>query len=203
MRQLVGDTWQNPEFVVDSNNHRGTPAIVSLGGDDWMVMWSQSNLAADGLAGLSGDQVVAEQELWYAVRNAGTWSVPAKLTDDGLCDDSPSLVRRSDGTVVAAWRRMAGVDVTDGSLSDIACATWDGASWSSIGSLADSANRLGQVSLAVLPNDSVLATWTADTSDTGAAVTVWSRSSMEARGRRPSRLRTTRAQYGLGLVWSR
>ncbi|MBI1338464.1 MAG: hypothetical protein GC164_16095 [Phycisphaera sp.] len=174
VQRLVGGAWQTPEVVSDSNNHRGTPAIVSLGGDDWMVVWSQSNLPTDNLAGLNGDQVMAEQELWFSIRSGGVWSTPAQLTADSVCDDSPSLVRLSDGTVVAAWRRMSGTDVSDRSLSDIAYATWNGASWSGIGTLADTASGLSQVSLAVLTDDRIVATWTADASDTGQDVTVWS-----------------------------
>ena len=173
VQRQVGGVWQSVEVIADDDHHRGTPAIVSLGGDDWMVLWSQSNLATDKLSGLTGDQVVAEQELWYSVWTDSAWSTPTQATNDSVCDDSPALIRMDDGTVVAAWRRMAGTDVTDPSLSDIAYATWNGTSWSSIGTLADTSNALSQVSLAKLADDTIVATWTADVGISGSEVTVW------------------------------
>ena len=67
-------------------------------------MWSQSNLATDALAGLMGDQIAAEQEIWYALRSGGSWGVPVQLTSDMVSDDSPELVSRSDGSVVSRSR---------------------------------------------------------------------------------------------------
>jgi len=57
------------------------------------------------LVGLTADDVVAQQELWYAIRDDAGWSAPVRLTDNSVCDDSPALSRREDGSVIAVWRK--------------------------------------------------------------------------------------------------
>jgi hypothetical protein len=167
VQRYDGTSWQPAEQVIGSDYHRGNPAIISLGSDRWMAMWSQSNLAADRLAGLSGDQIVAEQEIWYAVREASGWGPPQRLTNNAVCDDSPALAALADGNVVAVWRRMAGTSTCDIAESDLVCAVWDGTAWSPPVTLADTDQRLSQPALATLLDNRVVATWLSDATASG------------------------------------
>jgi hypothetical protein len=160
-REVAG-VWQVAEPIVGSNHHRGNPSIISLEDGRWMIMWSESTLSTDGLSGLTGDQVAAQQELWYAIRDSNGWSTPVRMTNNGVCDDSPRIIRCNDGTVLAVWRQMSGTDTTDISASNLVYAVWDGNTWSTLAVLADTAERLSQPALACLPNGNLVATWLSD-----------------------------------------
>ncbi|HUU81925.1 MAG TPA: CARDB domain-containing protein, partial [Phycisphaerae bacterium] len=174
VQRMVGGMWQAPETLVDTDYHRGNPSIVSLGGDGWMAMWSQSNLSTTSLEGLTGDAIVAEQEIWYAINDGSAWGAPARLTTNSTCDDSPELVRLDDGRVLTVWQRMSGIDLEEIGASNLAWAIWDGADWTAPTVLADTGEQLSQPALAALPGGEALAVWLSDASADGSQVTVWS-----------------------------
>jgi hypothetical protein len=166
--------WDGVEQVIGSQHHRGHPALIALNDGRWMVLWSQSNLLADELDALSSDEVMAAQEIWYAVRDASGWGPAQRLTENGVCDDSPAIVQRGDGSVLAVWRQMDGVDISDFTASNLVFSVWNGLDWSAPAVLADTVAGLSHPVLTALPDETVVATWLADTSGYGAEVTVWS-----------------------------
>jgi len=174
VQRMTGGAWQAPETLVDTDFHRGTPSIASLGGDRWMALWSQNNLPTPVLGSLTGETIVSQQEIWYALYEGGGWGAPVRLTTNSTCDDSPEAVVLGDGRVVAAWRHMSGLDTEDISGSDLVFAVWDGAAWSAPAALADTAERLSRPAVAVLPDDEVVAVWLSDAAVDGSEVTVWS-----------------------------
>jgi alpha-tubulin suppressor-like RCC1 family protein len=198
-RQSQG-VWGDVEQIASSAHHRGQPALISLDGERWMVLWSQSNLLADALGELTGEEVMAAQEIWYAVRDSEGWGPAQRLTENQLCDDSPAIVERSDGSVMAVWRQMSGLDLADLSASDLVYAVWDGVHWSAPGVLADTDAALTQPALAVLADGKVVAVWLSDPTGYGGEATVWS-AVHDGTGWSPA-VRISDEQAGL-LAWPR
>ncbi|HUU85066.1 MAG TPA: SBBP repeat-containing protein [Phycisphaerae bacterium] len=174
VQRMVGGVWEAPETLIDTDYHRGNPSIVSLGGDQWMAMWSQSNLPTSLLDTLTAETIVSQQEIWYAVGDSSGWDAPVRLTANSTCDDSPELVRLDDGRVLAVWRRMSGIDLEEIGASNLVWAIWDGADWTAPAVLADTGEQLSQPALAVLPGGEAVAVWLSDASADGSQVTVWS-----------------------------
>ena len=174
VERRVGGVWHPSEIVSVGDHFRGHAAVATLSGGEHVVIWSQSNLASNALSGLTPEQVVAEQELWFVTHDGETWSLPMQVTANGVADDSPAVAARSDGSVVAVWRRMNGSDIYDPALSDLVYALWDGAGWTSAAPLADTMEQLSHPAVTAMPNDDVVAVWLSDPAGDGSAVSVWS-----------------------------
>ncbi len=79
-------------------------------------------------------------EIATSVWNGSSWSQPALLTDDNAFDLDPTLVRGTDGQLLAVWRKnSAGELLSDAANPDqLMFALWNGSSWSQPAAIIDS-----------------------------------------------------------------
>ena len=171
--RCVGGVWLPPETIVSASFHRGNPAIVSMGGGKWLVMWSQSTLPADSLAGRTPDEVMAQQDIYYAYDTNGAVGPVSRLTTNAWCDDSPVLTRLPNGNVYAVWRAMSDASHQTISASDLKFAIWDNIRWRTFDlSGPGKDEQLSEPAAAALSNDRMVAVWIADATGQGTQRTV-------------------------------
>src|SRR5206468_1222043 len=117
--RLVGGTWSAPETLVaglpliDSQSPRVEFSILAVSADSAWITWA---------APADQDPFSLDRDLYYAVHSAGGWSSPALLSQLGLAETHPVLVRTSRGGPAVLFTFLNALAALNGSR-------WDGGSW--------------------------------------------------------------------------
>ncbi len=161
-RRSADGEWSDPEVVAQGNNLRGEPALAYLADGRLMAIWSESTLDSGLVAGMDPHLVASAQEIYWSIGDpAGNWSPPMALTNNNTLDDQPSVAALPDGSAVVVWRALSGQDYTQGGVSNIDYATFNGAAWSAPAALIDDMRQHAHPVVTALPNGQVVAIWLA------------------------------------------
>jgi hypothetical protein len=117
--RFVNGTWSAPETVmvglpvVDPQTPRVGFSILAAGADSAWIAWSQSP---------DLDPLSSDLDLFYSVRSAAGWSAPGLVSNTGLTESHPVLLRTTDGSPAALFTAINSPATLSGSR-------WNGAAW--------------------------------------------------------------------------
>jgi len=117
--RFLNGTWSAPETVAvglpieDVAAPRVEFSILGTGPDSAWVAWAAS---ADH------DPLSSDRDLYYSVRSAAGWSPAGIISNSGLAETHPVLVRTTDGSPAALFTSLNAISALNG-------ARWNGSAW--------------------------------------------------------------------------
>ncbi len=117
--RFVGGTWSLPETVavglpiLDGQAPTLDFSILGVSADSAWVTWAEPP---------DGDPFSTVRDLLYSVRSAGGWSPAGTLSNLGLSESHPVLVRTTTGAPAALFTFSNAIGALNG-------ARWDGSAW--------------------------------------------------------------------------
>ena len=120
--RLANGTWSAPETVMvslpltDPLSPKVEFSILGAGRDSAWVAWAQPP---------DLDPMSTDRDLYYSVRSAAGWSPPEIISNTGLTETHPVLVRTTDGSPAALFTSLNSPSTLNG-------ARWNGSAWAAL-----------------------------------------------------------------------
>lgn len=125
-----GDAGNAPAALTLPGRFVTDPQVAFIGKDRAIAVWTQNELTRSNGENASLNEILNNQELYYAIWNGVGWSAATRLTNDSLADGRASLAGDpATGRALLAWVHYGDGDRTTRGDWQIRSAWWDGARW--------------------------------------------------------------------------
>lgn len=155
--EFDGSTWTQPLELPETIGYTGQVSLLFDGNNNPVVAWTAADSSSVNSETSAEDfyQTVTNGDVFYAVRQNGTWSSPFTEFAMSGNDTSATLHSLADGNLGITWINH---DISNG--KSLIGAFWDGNDWTTPQTIAVG-DIIGDVSL-IQTNEKITAYWTAD-----------------------------------------